>query len=147
MKLYHLMRGSLSSLFARRTIGVRILLINDNKVLLVKHTYTPGWYTIGGGVDRGETPAQAIQRELQEETGVTLIGPLQLFSVYYSKNEKRDDYVVFYVAHGCRQEEVYSPEIAEQQWFAFDNLPTDTTPSTRRRIAEYLNKVEISEYW
>lgn len=124
-----------------------MLLIQDEKVLLVKHSYQKGWYTIGGGVDSGETPLEAMKRELHEEVGVTLLENPQLFSVYYSKNEKRDDYVVFYVAHGCTQETIHSDEIAEQGWFPLNALPLDTTQATRRRIQEYLGEKSIDERW
>lgn len=147
MRFYHLLRNTVFSLLAKRTIGVRMLLIHDEKVLLVKHTYQPGWYTVGGGVERGETPQVAMARELKEEAGVTLTSPLQLFSVYHRRNEKRDDYIIFYVAHGGIQEPVSSAEIAERQWFALDSLPEDITPATNRRIQEYLGKKTINEQW
>lgn len=135
------------SLLAKKTVGVRMLLLNEEKVLLVKHTYRPGWYTIGGGVESGETPRQAMERELLEEVGAKLKGPLELFSVYYSRNEKRDDYIIFYIGHGATQEIVHSPEIAEQQWFPLNALPKDISPATQKRISEYLNQVQISEKW
>lgn len=124
-----------------------MLLINEGKILLVKHTYQPDWYTIGGGVESGETPRQAMERELKEEVGATLTTPLELFSVYYSRNEKRDDYIIFYIGHGCTQEVMTSPEISEQRWFPINDLPQDLSPATRRRIQEYFDKVEISEKW
>ncbi len=114
---------------------------------MVKHTYQPGWYTIGGGVDKGETPRQAMERELKEETGATIISPLELFSVYYSQNEKRDDYVIFYIGTGCTQEKVTSPEIAETKWFPLNELPKDISPATQRRIKEYFDEVAISDTW
>lgn len=147
MRFYHLLRNAIYSLFTKRTIGVRMLLIHDGKVLLVKHTYQPGWYTIGGGVDKGETPRQAMERELKEEAGATITSPLELFSVYYSQNEKRDDYVIFYIGNGCTQEGVTSPEIAEKQWFPLDELPEDISPATQRRINEYFEQADISERW
>ena len=147
MKLYHLIRNAVYSLIIKRTVGVRMLLIDEGKVLLVKHTYQPGWYTIGGGVDSGETPRQAMERELKEEVGATVTSPLELFSVYHSRYEKRDDYVIFYIGHGCTQETVTSPEIAEQQWFPLHDLPKDITPATQRRIDEYCQKIAISEVW
>ena len=147
MKFYHLLKNAVFSLLAKRTVGVRILLINEGKILLVKHTYQPNWYTIGGGVDPGETPRQAMERELKEEVGATLSTPLELFSVYYSRNEKRDDYIIFYIGQGCIQEASSSPEIAEQQWFPINDLPEDLSPATRRRIQEYFDKIAISEIW
>ena len=38
------------------TFGVRAAVIDaENRIFLVKHTYVPGWYLPGGGVDPGET--------------------------------------------------------------------------------------------
>ena len=143
VRIYHVFKNIIFSLLAKRTVGARALLIKEDKVLLVKHTYQPGWYTIGGGVDAGETPRQAIERELKEEVGATLVAPPELFSVYYSRNEQRDDYVIFYIAHDCIQEPATSPEIAEQQWFPLNQLPEDISPATQRRIDEYLKRVPI----
>ncbi len=147
VKIYHALKNIVFSLLAKRTVGVRILLIREGNILLVKHTYQPDWYTIGGGVESGETPRQAIERELREEVGVVLNGSPELFSVYYSRNEKRDDYIIFYIGHAGAQELVTSPEIAEQQWFPINQLPPDLSPATRRRIQEYFKEIEISERW
>ncbi len=37
------------------TIGVRVLLLREEQVLLVRHSYIQGWYLPGGGLKRGET--------------------------------------------------------------------------------------------
>ncbi len=147
MRSYHAIKAVFLSLFAKRTVGVRILLVKDEQVLLVKHTYQPGWYTIGGGVEAKETPRVAIERELLEEVGVTLLTPPELFSVYYSYNEKHDNYVMFYIGREHTQISVQSPEIAESRWFPLAALPEETTPATRRRIEEYLGKRAITEHW
>ncbi len=117
MKIYHEIKQGILSLIAKRTIGARILLVRDNHVLLVKHTYQNGWYTIGAGVESRETPRFAIERELKEEVGVTLITPPELFAVYYSNREKCDDYIVFYIGREFDQKSVKSPEIANSQCF------------------------------
>ncbi len=147
MKSIRIIRNTILSLLGTRTIGARILLIKNNKILLVKHTYQPGWYTIGGAVERGESPLKAIERELKEEVGVTLTTLPQLFSIYYSKFEKRDDYIVLYVGSEHIEEMSSSNEIAEKKWFDLDNLPEDVTPATKRRINEYRSTIMINDIW
>lgn len=147
MKLYRIVKNFVYSLLAVKTVGARALIIRDNQVLLVKHTYQPMWYTIGGGVESGESPLQAIIREVREEVGAILNSPPKLFSIYYSRTEKRDDYVVFYIINAYQFEEVNSPEIQEKKWFSLDQLPADVSPATQRRIDEYLGKIEVSDIW
>jgi 8-oxo-dGTP pyrophosphatase MutT (NUDIX family) len=52
------------------TLGVRLLLVENEKILLVKHTYRPGWFLPGGRPDRGESLASTARREAHEEAGV-----------------------------------------------------------------------------
>src|SRR3569833_3499042 len=58
----------------RLTVGVRAVLLDGRKVLLVKHTYTPGWQFPGGGVEPGETAEAAAAREALEEAGYAVDG-------------------------------------------------------------------------
>ena len=54
---------------------VRALVLNENdEVLLVRpHGYRDGeWTLAGGGVEEGESPVEAMRRELAEELGVGL---------------------------------------------------------------------------
>lgn len=62
------------------------IIINDNnQILLLRRTNTPGiwqpgkWALVGGGVEEGETPIKACQREIYEETGI----PIKKFSEKY----------------------------------------------------------------
>ena len=142
-----LIKNTIFFLLRKRTIGARIILIKDNKILLVKHTYYPGWFTVGGAVDPGESPLQAVHRELQEEVGVTLKSPPKLFSVYYSHFEKHDDYIVLYVGTEFEQQEVHCDEILDKQWFDLTALPEDVSAGTQRRVNEYLGKTPISDLW
>lgn len=137
----------LLSLFSFKTLGVRALVIKGEQVLLVKHSYSKGWYTIGGGVEKGETPLEALKRELLEEVGVTLAQDPILMNIYYNNTNKREDYVIFYVAKHFSIRHTSSPEIAELSWFKLNDLPEDTSPATRRRIEEYLNNRVVSERW
>lgn len=137
----------LFSCLVRKTLGARALVIAGNTVLLVKHSYTPGWYTIGGSIERGETPIEALQRELLEEVGVSCLTLPKLINVYHSKHAKRDDYVMFYLVNDFKKIPVNSGEILEEKWFELQNLPSDISPATKRRIEEYLGLRRLEEQW
>jgi 8-oxo-dGTP pyrophosphatase MutT (NUDIX family) len=140
-------RRLLLAFFRVRTIGARALVIRDHEILLIKHTYQKGWYTIGGAVEKGESALQAVKRELYEEVGLKTISSPELFGIYFSRNESRDDHVVLYVVKDFTIKEVDSEEIAEKKWFRFDNLPDDISLATKRRIDEYLGKSSKSDKW
>ncbi|GGX21299.1 NUDIX hydrolase [Streptomyces chryseus] len=55
------------------TVAAGVLLFDKaDRVLLVDPTYKPGWEFPGGVVERGEAPARAGMREVEEEIGIEL---------------------------------------------------------------------------
>ncbi len=132
------------------TIGVRGLVLDaDDRVLLVRHTYVPGYYLPGGGVESGETMLQALSRELMEEGGVHILGAPALHGVYLNRRVSPRDHVALYVVRHFRCEGLRAPdhEIAEAGFFPLDDLPPDATPATCARIAEVLDGAPLSPYW
>ncbi len=75
----------LTALRKRLTVGVRAMLLDGRKVLLVRHTYTPGWQFPGGGVEPFETAQAAAARESLEETGYRVSGPAVLHGVFLNR--------------------------------------------------------------
>jgi len=72
---------------------VHALIFDDtNKLLLQKRSsnkdVAPGlWDTsVGGHVDLGETITQALEREIKEELGITMINPKFLYSYIHSNH-------------------------------------------------------------
>ncbi|HET8726225.1 MAG TPA: NUDIX domain-containing protein [Alphaproteobacteria bacterium] len=130
------------------TLGVRAMIINDEgEVLLVRHSYRPGWYFPGGGVKKWETMAQAAEREAREEAGVDpvrLDGPVGLYANF---QDDRSDHVVLYLTREWRTVATSSAEIVETGFFPMRDLPPDTTDATRRRVEEHLGLRDRSDLW
>jgi mutator protein MutT len=63
--------------------GVRAIILNEQQeILLQLRTDTGYWSLPAGGVELGETALEALQREIFEETGLTIIQaePMALYS-------------------------------------------------------------------
>ncbi len=135
-----LQRGFLlySRLTRGMTLGVRAMLVRDGEVLLVKHSYVPGWYFPGGGVEAGESVADALARELREEAGAVLDRPPELFGVYRNVHADRRDHVVLYLAGAFSLTPLKLPngEIIAAEFFSVDRPPDDASPGTKARLKE-----------
>jgi len=131
------------------TLGVRAMVLDDNgRVLLVRHSYAPGWLFPGGGVERGETLAVSLERELHEEAAVRLTAPARLFAVYSNEAHFRGDHVALFVARKFERDHwTASREIVEARFFGRDELPEGTTGGTTRRLAEVLDGHPAAENW
>ncbi|MFG1463162.1 NUDIX domain-containing protein [Xanthobacter sp. DSM 24535] len=132
------------------TLGVRTILIDaDRRVLLVRHSYTPGWHFPGGGVDVGETTEDAARRELIEEAAVTAEGPLVLHGLFFNPRVGGRDHVACYLVPRFSFEALPPPnlEIREVRFFPRDALPADVTPGTLRRLAEIENGEPANPRW
>ena len=137
--------------FARAmTLGVRALVIDEEgRVFLVKHSYVSGWHLPGGGVEAGETISEALARELQEEGNIEMTAPPQLHGLFFNDRDSRRDHVALFVVRAFRQLAAPVPgrEIVGHGFFALDALPNDTTAATRARIIEVLGGAPASERW
>jgi ADP-ribose pyrophosphatase YjhB (NUDIX family) len=134
----------------RMTLGARVAVFDGDRVLLLKHTYIPGWHFPGGGVEPGETAADSAAREATEETGVEPMGPVDLFGLFHNVNEATvRDHVALFVCREFRVAREFRPnhEIAAIGWFGPDELPVDVDPGTARRIAEILAREAPAARW
>lgn len=131
------------------TLGIRVVVADGEKVLLVRHTYIPGWYFPGGAVDPGETAERAAARELDEEAGLELTAPPSLVGVFFNARMANRDHVLVYRADGWRRAREFVPtrEIAEAAFFPLDGLPETTTQATRARLDELFSGAPSSSLW
>lgn len=121
------------------TLGVRIVLVSDGQVVLIRHTYQDGWHLPGGAINRGEMPLVAAVREAKEEAGAYLDAPPWLLGVYSSFDEGHSNHVLTYASESFRLETPTDRwEIAELKLYPIKQLPQGTTAGTRRRVQEFL---------
>jgi ADP-ribose pyrophosphatase YjhB (NUDIX family) len=131
-------------------IGVRMVLLQDGQVVLVRHTYSRGWHFPGGALKWGETPAEAATREAAEEAGAQLLAPVELLGVFSSFGEGKSDHVVAFL---CREFHLGQAsdrwEIAECRLFAVDALPQGLGMGARRLLKRLAAQpyVPVSRRW
>lgn len=134
------------------TLGAQGCVIDrHNRVLLIKHTYRPGWFFPGGGVEYGETILDALTRELVEEANVILdpLRPPELFGLYANHDRFPGDHIALFVVRDWHQPAPPQPdrEIAGHMFADPDGLPSDIHPPTAQRVREILAGAPKSQVW
>ena len=153
MKAQRIVRGTLQRYWRWQrglTLGARGIVIDAaGRVLLIRHTYMPGWTFPGGGVEHGETLITALRRELLEEANVEITGAPRLFGIYSNERVFPGDHVALYVVREWRQSHMPLPnrEIAEAGFFSPDDLPAGTSAGARRPLEEVLRGLPPGELW
>jgi ADP-ribose pyrophosphatase YjhB (NUDIX family) len=129
-----LLRGILIWLITPKfLVGVVGVVINQSKqILLLKHTYRHKypWGLPGGWLKRGEQPMQALQREIMEETGMTIevVRPL---IVEGDEDWPRVDLI--FLCRVINDEFSSSDEVFSAKFFTLLEIP-EIMPSQKRLI-------------
>jgi 8-oxo-dGTP pyrophosphatase MutT (NUDIX family) len=154
LKPHHrlLQRGylALGRLTRGMTLGVRGMLLDGDRVMLIKHSYIPGWYLPGGGVDPGESIVDALHREVREEVGAVLREPPQLFGIYRNAHADTRDHVALFVSRAwdIRQAPVLpNSEIVACESFRVSDLPEGISAATAIRLREVLHDEPPAVDW
>jgi ADP-ribose pyrophosphatase YjhB (NUDIX family) len=104
--------------------GVKCVLTDGGRVLLVRHTYGPReWELPGGSLKRREVPAAAAAREMQEELGLRLPQLEDLGQITGRADRRRDVLYCFGADIGSSPLTPEAGEIAFARWFEWGRLP------------------------
>jgi ADP-ribose pyrophosphatase YjhB (NUDIX family) len=119
------------------TASVAVIIDNENgEVLLLDHVLRPdsGWGIPGGFLGFGEQPAEAVRRELIEETGLELEA-LEMVRVRVVNRHIE----ILFRAKSNGVASVKSREINAAHWFKVDEMPEEMS-QTQKLVIENLLK-------
>jgi mutator protein MutT len=111
-------------------VGVGAVVVRDGKALLIKRGQEPRkgeWSLPGGIVELGESLADALRREVREETGLeTAIGPhVETFDRIHRDAEGRVRYhfvIVDYLCTSADGEPIAATDAEAVAWASADDL-------------------------
>lgn len=132
------------------SIGSGVIVHKDGKILLQKRADTGDWGYHGGAMEPGETFEEVVQRELFEETGLSVKAQdLQFFGLY-AGDFRYIDYpngdrvyapaVVFHAEDFEGELRAQAEEVAELRWFDFEALPEAIFPANRPILEEFVKR-------
>ena len=134
-------------LYNNRGISVDAIIMNNNKILLIKRKNDPYknyWSLPGGFVDWDETAEQTVIREVKEETGL-FITKLKLFNVY-SNPQRHPKQVISIVYDTQVAGELIAGDDAQQAaWFDLDNLPKVLGFDHQQIITDFLQRLVVTD--
>jgi ADP-ribose pyrophosphatase YjhB (NUDIX family) len=117
-------------------IAVNVVVIREGKVLLTKREDFEVWCLPSGGVEEGESLAEAAIRETKEETGID-VKLTRLVGVYSRLGGMPDVHAVLYEAKPIGGKLRLQPgETIEVRYFAVDEIPNEIAFAHKKRIAD-----------
>lgn len=119
-----------------------IAIIENGKVLLTKREDFEVWCLPGGGVEDGESLAEAAMREAKEETGID-VELTRLVGVYSRLGSMWNDvHAVLFAARPIGGSLKVQPgETVDVAYFPFDELPKELLFGHRKRIEDAIRGI------
>ncbi len=106
--------------------SARALIIKDRKLLLVTNQEVSLYWSPGGGIEAGETPEQALARELTEELGVKVAEARLYMQEELPQYHKKFEYFLTTVDG----EITPANEVESFRWFSRADLQSKKYPVT-----------------
>jgi 8-oxo-dGTP diphosphatase len=140
----HVCSGCETILYLNPSPAAAVVLINQDKVLLVKRALDPQkglWAFPAGFQEWDETPEQAARREMQEETGLTPEN-LRLFDLVYNDCiPHKPVNVAVFLAESAQGTLIPGDDVLEAHFFPLNQLPSQLA---FRYIIHCLQRLPIS---
>lgn len=122
-------------------LAVNVAVIHEGKILLTQREDFETWILPSGGVEDGESLAQAAIRETKEETGLD-VELTRLVGVYSRLGSWSTGHMVLFAATPVGGElKCQAGETVALEWFAFDELPEPLSLGHKRRIQDAIEGV------
>lgn len=124
-------------------VDVRGVVFRGRRILLVREVADGRWTLPGGWADVGETPSEAVVREVREESGfqtraIELLGVYNLGRFRDGRTLRPNVYKLFLRCEAEADEPgpIRGVETSEARFFAEDELPELSVPRvTRKQLA------------
>jgi mutator protein MutT len=136
----------------RPVVGVGAIVVDGSHVVLVKRAHEPlkgAWSLPGGAVEVGETLAEAVAREVREETGLDVrVGPLVevLERVHRDADGRVEFHYVLadYVCTPLGGTLAHASDATDARWVSFDEMDAyGVSATTITVIAKALKELGI----
>ncbi len=137
----------LRTVLSPASFGLLALLEQGGKVVLVRHSYRPGWHLPGGGARRGESPEETLLRELREEVGLIRAAPPEFYGLYAREVWPVINVIGLYRVRDAEFD--FKPNLEVREILLADPAapPAGTVRGARRRLAELAGQVPRSPHW
>ncbi|MDQ5886043.1 MAG: 8-oxo-dGTP diphosphatase / 2-hydroxy-dATP diphosphatase [Patescibacteria group bacterium] len=108
----------------KKIIGTVCFIVHGKRVMLAEIIYPDGkrfWNGLGGVVDDGESPKNAVVREISEETKIAVresdVTEVKIINVGNLELH------IFATSRYSGELQVLDPTLKQLQWFDFDSVP------------------------
>ncbi len=111
-------------IFKPETYGVKVIIENNGKFLLVRNAYgSKRWTFPGGRIEKNEAAIAAAAREIREEVQLNISNLIFIDQIVSTSEGKRDNVSIFRASSESSEITSDEFEIEEAGWFAPENFP------------------------
>jgi 8-oxo-dGTP diphosphatase len=137
----------------RPFLAVSAAIIRDGRVLVARRARGPAlgvWTMPGGVVEAGETLTEALMREIQEETAITiepvaLAGHREVLVRDEGKRVSRHFVILCFAARWIAGEPQLNDELAEARWLRLEDLAgLETTEGLAEIVASAFERLDAA---